>query len=148
MDSFPSGWKISNHLPLWSIILGSLKYQTLIYEFRVPQVLCPFFVSLGGWWDTSTLILCALGHASLSCLNPNLALLHISRIPGLWESPGILVQFSFWVPQRFSPLKAGLNYFFLCFVRSNVCPFIGLGPFLLTFNGFGLCLFIESPSGS
>ena len=69
--------------PSWFIFRCSPKYQTFIYELLVPQVFSPFSVSLGGWWDTSALVLCVHGHASLSCFNPNLALLHISRISGL-----------------------------------------------------------------
>ena len=46
------------------------------------QVFWSFFASLGGWWDISTLVLRVSGHAPLNCLSPNLALLHIQRIPG------------------------------------------------------------------
>ena len=66
------------------------------------QIFCPFLASLGGRWDTFVFILCVPWHAPLSCLNLNLALLHIPRILGFWESPSILVQFSLWVPQQFS----------------------------------------------
>ena len=112
------------------------------------QVFCPFSASLDSWWDTSALLLYVLGHAPLSSLNPNLALLHILMIPGFWESPSILVQFFSLVPQWFSPLRTGLSFFFLFFIRPKVCPFMGLGPFLLTFNEFGPCPFLESPNGS
>ena len=106
------------------------------------QVFWSFSASLGGWWDISTLVLCVSGHAPLNCLSPNLALLHIPRIPSLWESPGILVQFSPWAPQRFSYLwELGWTFFFLCFVRSKACLFMGLGPFLWIFNRFGPSLF-------
>ena len=107
------------------------------------QVFWSFSTSLGGWWDISTLVLCVSGHAPLNCPSPNLALLHIPRIPGLWESQGILVQFSPWAPQRFSYLwELGWTSFFLCFVRSKACLFMGLGPFLWILNGFGPSLFL------
>ena len=38
----------------------------------------------------SVLVSCISWHALLNCLNPSLALLHVSRIPGISESPGIL----------------------------------------------------------
>ena len=43
--------------------------------------------------DISILVPCVSWHAPLNCLNPNLVLLHVSRIPGSWESLGILAQF-------------------------------------------------------
>ena len=55
--------------------------------------------------------------------------------------------FLFGFPAIF-PLRSGLSFSFLCFVRPKACPLVGLGPFLLTFSEFGPCPFLESPSGS
>ena len=85
-DTQPPSFKV--HLP------GFPELPDLFSWVASFQVFCPFLASLGGWWDTSALILCVPRHAPLSRLNPNLALLHIPRIPGFWESLGILVQFS------------------------------------------------------
>ena len=55
------------------------------------QAFWSFFCIIG--WLIGTylfLFLVFSWHASLNCLNPNLALLHVSRIPGSWESLGIL----------------------------------------------------------
>ena len=67
-------------------------------------------------------------------------LLGIPRYSGSAFSLGSLVIFS---------LKGRAEHlFFLCFVRPKACPFMGLGPFLLTFNEFGPYPFLESPNSS
>ena len=101
------------------------------------QVFWSFFYILGGWWDISALVLHVSGHAPLNCLNLNLALLHIPRIPSSWESLSILVQyFSLSSLAIFLPLRAGLDFFFPLF-REVQNPSMSLGPFLWTLNGFG-----------
>ena len=47
------------------------------------------------------LVLCVYWHAPLTCVNPILALLHVLRILGSWESLGILAQLFSWAPQQF-----------------------------------------------
>ena len=58
-----------------------------------PSLLIPFLHHYVVDRDVSVLLLCVSWYAPLNCLNPNLALLHVPRIPGTWESPGILAQF-------------------------------------------------------
>ena len=100
------------------------------------QVFCPFSTSLGGWWDTCALVLCVLGHAPLSYLNSNLALPHIPRILGFWESLGILVQFLSSSPAIFS-LKDWAELLLLLFSslfhEAQSLPIHGLGPLPIDF---------------
>ena len=123
-------------------------------SFWVPWGTKPLLISC--WFSSLLILFCIIGwlmghiypysrvsrHALLNCLSPNLALLHILRILGSWESLGILVQFSPRAPHRFSYLWGlGWTSSFLCFVRSKACLFMDLGPFLWAFNGFGPSLF-------
>ena len=71
--------------------------KPLLMSYWFPSLLIFFFffffflASLGGWWDIYVLVLHVSRHAPLNRLSPNLALLHILRILGSWESPSILV---------------------------------------------------------
>ena len=96
-DSFLSGWKFPSHLSLWSISLGSSRYQTFFHEVLVPRS-SAFFCIIG--WLMGHIYshsLCSWACSLELCQSQLGLLLHILRIPGLWESPGILVQLSPWV---------------------------------------------------
>ena len=93
-----SGWKIPSHLSLWSISLGSSRYQTFFHEVLVPRS-SAFFCIIG--WLMGHIYshsLCSWACSLELCQSQLGLLLHILRIPGLWESPGILVHLSLWVP--------------------------------------------------
>ena len=77
-----------------------------------PSLLIPFLHHWVADKDTSVLVPYVSWHAPINRLNPNLTLLHVPRIPDLWESPGILAQFHFWAPSDFFDLlRTGLGFF-------------------------------------
>jgi len=119
VDSFLSGWKFLSHLPSWFFFLSSPKYQPLVHELLVPRPSDSFFWIIRwliGVYLFSSLVF--LG-TPLNCLNPTPSLLHNPRIPGSWQSPGILAQFLplgslaiYW------PWRVGLSSS-LCFMSSK-----------------------------
>ena len=120
-DSFLSGWKIPSHLPWWFFFF----FPSWVLQGTRPLLMNCWFLSLlihflHHWVansDTSVLVPCVSWHAPLNRLNPNLTLLHVPRILGLWESLGILAQFRSWAPNDFSNLlRAGLGFFFPLFL--------------------------------
>ena len=84
----------------------------------------------------------------LEMFNLNLALLHIVRISGFWESPGILVQFFSLGSQRFFPLRAGLSWaelLFSLFRKAQNFPTHGLGSLSTDFLlNLGLALSLKA----
>ena len=101
-----------------------------LMEHIYPHSLCfsacpPWAISVSTWS-------CYLSRGSQA--SENLQVSWLSFLPRL--------------PSDFLPWRLGWTSYFLCFARSKTCSFMGLGPFLLTFNGFGPSLFIESLNGS
>ena len=125
-NSFLSGRKIPNHLPSWSIFLGSPRYQTLIHELLVPKPSNPFCII--GWLmghicpHSSCFWACLL---ELSQSQLGLAAhLEDSRLLGLPRYPGSI--FSLGSSAIFLPLKAGLDFFFPLFREVQSLPIPGL----------------------
>ena len=101
----------------------------MVHLPRFPEIPDPYSWVVGSqtFWSFFSII-GWLGHAPLNCLSPNLALLHISRIPGFWESLGILVQFfSLGFLVILLPLKVGLEFFFPLFCEIQSLPIHRLG---------------------
>ena len=62
----------------YSRVVGSQAFWSLFLHHWVADKDIPILVPCVSW------------HAPLNCLNPNLVLLRVPRIPGSWESLGIL----------------------------------------------------------
>ena len=81
----------------------------MVFSFLVPCGTTPLFMnvcfilsdSLLHHWvlekDISVLHFLYFVVPLLSCLNPTLAVLHVPRIPGLWQPLGIPAQFFYWI---------------------------------------------------
>ena len=91
-NSFLPGWNIPSHIPLQFFLLGSFRYQAFTHGLLVLKPSDPLSISLGGWYGHIYYSSLCFLVPTLNCLNPNLALLHVPRIPGSWESLGILAQ--------------------------------------------------------
>ena len=125
--SFLLDWKFLSHLYSWFFFLCSPRYQPLLHELLVSKPSDSFFCIIR--WLIGTYLFSFLG-TPLNYLNLTLALLHNLRIPGSWQSPGILAHFlPLGSPAIYWPWQAGL-FFSLRFISSKAYPLMGLGSSL------------------